>query len=214
MSLKDTKSYPKTTQSFISDVRKRAKKHGIEITISDEEYVYMNDELECAGFFDDVKKQLQVAAGECHFNEWFPIFIHESCHMDQWLDDPDMWNNVYYGKTNIDNCDVMESWLAGDIELKKDQLAQVVEQLQNIEMDCEQRVIARIDEYNLPVDKEIYIKEANIYVLFQLVAKKNRKWYKKYPGDSKKVLNLLPDTLYYDYTKISPALRKELEKFI
>lgn len=92
---------------------------------------------------------------ENDFQNVFEYFIHEYCHFKQWKEQTDIWKN---GQAN---------WLLFDLFLKKKFDKFTKSQLlsiQKLELDCDERAIKEIRQYNLPIDIRKYTKESNSYI--------------------------------------------------
>ena len=54
----------------------------------------------------------------------------------------------------------------------------------------------------LPINKEIYVKKVNAYLLFYKVLEKTRKWYQVAPYELSEVLDLVPSKLLKNYDEL------------
>lgn len=86
---------------------------------------------------------------------WVPVLVHESCHMDQWIEDK---------KRAIDNSYANGSlydWMIGKKKLGKNQLKKVIENIIMYELDCEKQSIEKLKKWDVPISLDIYIQKAN-----------------------------------------------------
>jgi hypothetical protein len=156
----------KNVNNFIDDLVKICKDNNIKLELSNTEKVTAEDNLKCNGYFDGKKL---VVATKNPLNLWLRILVHESCHIDQLLEDKEWYNNTNEHVSKIDK------WLKDskkDFKDKDESYRSVAE----LELDCEKRAINKIKKYNLPIDIKEYTKEANEYILGYMKSKKTGKW--------------------------------------
>ena len=143
---------------FFKDTYKIAGIAGISIKLSHKDFILIdkdNPDSICGGYFDG--KELHVAIGRS-IKHWLGIFVHESCHMDQWLESSKYW------KQTSGNC---YSVFSTYFEYKKDskKVREAFNRIIRVEADCEKRTIAKIKLYDLPVNVKKYNREANAYLM-------------------------------------------------
>jgi hypothetical protein len=151
---------------FIDDLIKLCKENSIKLELSDTEKVTAKDNLKCNGYFDGEKL---VVATKNPLNLWLRILVHESCHVDQSIEDKKWYNDCN------DHISKIDKWLKNskkDFEDKEKSYKIVAE----LELDCERRAINKIKKYKLPIDINEYIKEANEYILGYMKSRKTGKW--------------------------------------
>ena len=73
---------------FLLDVKQTCKDHGIKFKLVNASKVPITKNLKSIGYFDG--ESLVVSRKH---NFWLPVLIHESCHMDQWIEKCKLWNN-------------------------------------------------------------------------------------------------------------------------
>lgn len=198
---------PSEYKKFVDSVKRKCKYHGIKLVLSPSRYVIFTDDYknECAGYFADDDKLLVVACGK-PAEEWIQILVHESCHMDQWIqNDPRLeeWGNA---------CISYSQYLQGNKILNKAQLRSVEDKLIELELDCEIRSVAKIKKWGLPISIEKYIKEANVYILSYRIQGQ----YKKFPvglSKDKQLVEAAPKVFLKSYQQIPTKLSKELHRF-
>jgi hypothetical protein len=195
---------PYTSTGYINDLFLKAKQHNVSILLSKERSVQLSDNpnSQCNGYFDGDKAKLAVACGNQPFEVWFPILVHESCHMDQWIEKCPAWINGYIG--GVDSTTILDLWVNHHIELTDDQLWKVIDMTREVERDCEARVIEKALQYGLPMDIIEHAKKGNSYVYFYNIIGLVRKWYEigSEPYSIPAVWNNMPPDFNRDYTKI------------
>lgn len=109
---------------------------------------------------------LEIAIGGL-WQEWLPILVHETCHLDQHIGD----------KASFDRAEkslrAISSWLdRKTVCVSEEDFRTVV----GNESDCEIRAVAKIREFTLPVDIPDYIRRANAYLGSYPVAMRHQVW--------------------------------------
>lgn len=195
-------------------IKQTCKSFDIDFRLTDASHVIYEADVTqtpCAGFF--TKDVLAVAINK-PLEEWFPILLHESSHMDQYLDDCKEWTDTI-SEDGTDICDLFFEWLDGK-ELSIDYATELAKIVLAIELDCEKRTVEKIKTYQLEswLNTEEYIKKANSYVYFYLYALEKRSFYK--PGFSpytiEEVWNVAPNTFHGSYDTIPKELYEKFEK--
>jgi len=190
-------SLEKSKRSFALEEQWRLQSKGISVNFSPAATVSFGN-TECNGYFvDEPKPFLTVATGKDDA-EWFPIFVHETCHADQFLEQAPCWTNKIGG---IEPMTILDLWLDHHVELNPIQLNNTIRAALEIELDCERRVVAKHEKHNLDFNKEEYIQKANSYVYFYLVMMTTRKWYGsgKAPYKIPEIWKTMPTTFQDDY---------------
>lgn len=186
---------PQEYRPFIASVKRQCKTYGIELLLSPSKTVVLTDDFsqDCSGYFCDSDKALVVACGK-PFKEWFEILIHEFCHLEQWKTDPrwKKWTNA---------CGKTWEWMAGDIIMNKTQLRNVLDNMVELEKDCEMRAVEKIRKWDLPVNITQYVKKANVYLYSYHMLPE----IKKFPTGVHSDINLIemaPKTFRKNYRKV------------
>jgi hypothetical protein len=199
-------------ETYLLKTIEKAAKNNISVEFTVEE----NSKL--GGYFDDDLLKLNVnlksPTNTIFFTEkWFFTFLHESCHMNQFIENCPEWSN--FNIDDIDCLDVLFKWLDFKIELNQEQLNKYINNIIVLERNCEQRAIDKIKKFKLPLDIVLYTKQANAYIYFYEALKTTRSW-----GDIKKpfftnpaILELCSDTLDYELKnkKLLDIIIKELK---
>jgi hypothetical protein len=190
-------------EQLMEDTKKQASDNNVTMILSDEETLDYGDGTRVNGYFqgDSEKLEFAVAMGKDE-KEWLPVFIHESCHMDQFLENAKVWTDLDSVSGDEDAITVLFNWIGGEdypMELVKE--AATLTML--MELDCEKRSVEKMKKYNLNINLEDYIKMCNCYVLFYKYILNRRTWYApgKSPFHNEKVWSIFPSTFDIDYTK-------------
>lgn len=204
---------------FISDLIYKCAEHNVAFIASGETHVNG-----CNGYFDDEFKNLSPVITEdtkavlaCAMGKaeelWFPVLLHESCHMDQWIEQCPVWTEGYMGER--DTSSILFDWVDGNIELDEIDLNNIVTSVLDVELDCEKRAAKKIETYGLDMDVKRYIQTANSYVMFHRFIQKHRKWYKPHqePYNLPHIWKQFPDHWLDDYSELPEEL-EELYKSI
>ena len=190
---------------FIEDLRKTCKENGIKLRLENKTgipYTDNDDGMMVNGYFSGEDKELACAVGK-DIDLWLTILIHESCHMDQFLENVPAWtDNVGLEQT--------DSWLSGEDDVDMDQIEEEIRTGIDVELDCEKRSVKKIKQWKLDsiVDVEEYIQKSNAYILFYRWMHKNRSWYKigKEPYNIKDIVSRMPKSFNIDYSRLSPKI--------
>lgn len=169
----------KNIDLLITDIKRLCKENGIKIYLPKSKSIRYEN-LYISGYFDE--NTLACAMGK---PDSISILIHESCHLDQFLEDKELWNKSAKMPS-------VDDWLNG-----KDysNIEKAIDNLKLIELDCEKRSVQKFIKYNIPFNKKEYIQKANSYVQFYNYLKFSRKWCHRHntPYSNKNVYSLMPD---------------------
>lgn len=194
---------------YVSITIDKAVQNNISITLHNKKY-YTEGESNArfAGYFDSDGKELLVATGGSK-RDWVEVFIHESCHMDQFLENSRIWSDSFNSKGD-DKYSYLFEWLDGETYDKKD-ITLSANTIKALELDCEKRSVSKIVEFDLPIDLEKYIKKANSYILFYNFVKKHRVWSNpgKPPYSFKEIVELMPSDFSLNY-KVLPRWYEDM----
>lgn len=211
-------NYGKLTESditkvkvFIEDLKIYTKENNIKLILSPEKGVQFSEGgILCNGYFDDITSTLACALGK-DVSQWLVILLHESCHMDQWVEKVPEWTE----NVGMDN---IEKWLNGDDSVNMNNIDNEIRTSIIVEVDCEKRTVEKIKKYGLDsiINIDEYIQKSNAYVLFYLWMRKNRKWYTigKEPYNIPDVVSVMPKTFDIDYTILDPKIEKKYDTYL
>lgn len=120
--------------------------------------------------------ELEIAT-DLPYEDWFPVLLHESCHVDQFLESSPHWLGYYviHDGERLDGVDIIDSWISGS-NIPQDALWKATDASIAVEWDCEQRALVKIREWNLPLDPEEYAQKANAALYQYRMAVKLRRW--------------------------------------
>lgn len=190
---------------FIEYIKPIAKENKIKLRFSDSMYVRygVGKSSKSLGYFDSNKTKDYNGVLACAMKNplSFNVLVHESCHLDQYIENTKLWRDA-------DNyLSVFFDWVDGkEIHHKKLKKAFIISQ--QLELDCERRAVKKIKKLNLDIDVERYIQEANAYIYLYTYIYMNRVWYKPRKPIYKDnlVLSLMPKKFIKDYTHIPPKI--------
>jgi len=202
---------------FLCDLKEKAHEHNVTVILSDDRVVLLKNGTECNGYFNVVGTEpptLAIACGQPQEN-WLQTLVHESCHMDQWIENTKEWQDCIV-VDNIEALDLVELWIDKKIELNKKQLNYFINASRNIELDCEKRAVDKIMKYNLPITISEYIQRANSYIFFYTLLKQTRRWYKigNEPYNNKEIWTQMPNYFISNYDKVPKKVKEVLLKII
>lgn len=190
---------------FIEDIKKKAKKHGVEVIIRNNPLVKLEgEEVYCAGFFCSETKQL-VVGKQPKEADTIGLLAHESCHMDQWIEDNFLWEKLAIGY------DLFFSWVEGHKIIKREHLEEAIQDIIRLEKDCEQRAIKKMLKYNIKIDYDKYRRRANAYLYAYLFFLEKKAWIPKI-YDKQEVWAEAPARFPKEYKKIPIKLYRKFQK--
>ena len=197
-------------KNFIEAEIAHCKQHKIKVELVEEESVEINGGA-CGGYFVDEPRPRVVVANGKPIDNWLPIFVHESCHKDQFLEKVPVWTDKI--KDHFDANEIMDMWLNQAVELTPNQLSKVMKQVIAVELDCEQRAVRKIQQYDLPIDQTEYIQKANAYLWQHRYIQKTRDWGKESDHDLPELWQQMPVDFCSSYAKISNKMLKLFSKY-
>jgi len=166
---------------LIADISTKCIKNKINFRLEYAEQVDTNN-IPCSGYFDE--KSLVVATKKKNIQDWLDILIHESCHLDQFIEKSKVWTPDELGLF------VVEGW----IQNKKISSKKAIEAFHNtilLELDCEKRTVKKIKKYKLKVNIDLYIQKANAYLYGYGVSYKKKVWPNR-PYEKAFIINKMP----------------------
>lgn len=140
-------------------------------------------EFPCSGFFDE--KTLVVATNKKCKLDWIGTIIHESCHLDQFIE-----KSKVYMKDDL-GLYVVEDWIKGKQKDKKKAFKAFIDTIR-MELDCEQRSVKKFKKYKIKFDEKEYVQQANAYIFSYVYAFLNKKWY-PVPYEKKSIVRRMPN---------------------
>lgn len=171
--------------------------------------VPLTDNLKCNGYFN-IPPEFCVGMSKPQ-GQWLRIFVHEYCHFRQWVEKEPCF--MTFDHTN--GMGEFDEWLDHKKELTKTQVLACTRACQELELDCEKRVVEMINLFHLPIDIENYIKRANAYVLFYNYVMKHRYWSGKIsPYEPKEVLDTVPAYWMVSYKTMSSEYEDAITRYV
>ena len=160
-----------------------------------------------AGFFDE--KNLVSCSKR---PDWVSILVHESCHMDQFLEESRLWGDP-------DND--FDIWSKKNAKIDPKRYTEEFKLTLKLEIDCDRRAVQKIKDYNL--QKYVgglarYIRAANCYHGCYYYFRKLLAFYKaeKTPYSQPELLKLFPPNrimAFEESWKANPPLGNYLKKY-
>lgn len=186
--------------SFLQFVREQCRKHKIKLVLSDKSYVETGQSTRCNGYFDSANQVLAVATGQPE-DRWHKILVHEYAHMTQWVRQTPKW---VAGLEDGDAETLVELWYNREIELTAKQRQKWIGLGRELEREAETLAVRFIGDYDLPVDRRAYIRNANAYLYFWTFSGIIRRWYRigHEPYNIAQILAVMPETLAVDHAKL------------
>lgn len=193
-------------KKLIEDITIQCLKNGISLRIYDHTSLAGN-----IGSFNNDDKVLMVCTGGKEAdNYWIGTLIHESCHMDQWIE-----GSLIYKKWDC-ALDIQE-WMNGS-KWRKAEVTETIKRTINLELDCEKRSVNKIDKYKLGyvINRDMYIKRANFYIYIIKALQVFRKWPKsrKPKAWCVKMYSMMPPYFKKSYKEYPEGFLEELKKMI
>jgi hypothetical protein len=164
-------------QRFLAALEATCRTQGVRLDLSATPTVpYGPEAVPVSGYFvDHPIPTLAVATGK-PVPDWQRILAHESCHLDQWLEHDPVWaGNVM--ADGLEAVDWLHAWCTHTRELTATEVAIAVRRAQEVELDCERRVLAKIQTFGLAIDAATHVQKANAYVQFYAHLGRTRAWY-------------------------------------
>lgn len=184
---------------FIEDLETKCKEYGVKLVLYDMKFIE-NDGDKFGGWFDADNKELHCAFPDKIQTKYVELLVHESCHMDQWIE------NTKYWAIERRNNSLTEVWkiLKGE---KVNKLKYHLRNVQMMEAECEKMSIEKIKDYDLGINIERYAMKANSYLLFYSVLVETKKWTDYPPYKFKDIWRGLPDKILSNF-EISEDLKQ------
>jgi hypothetical protein len=200
-------------QTFIYSLKRKAKSLDVNLVIdSTRKEVIMiegdENDTESAGYFDTPKGKGKLGLGTKRpINEWLPVLVHESCHMDQWSEGLPIWKETENMRYNI-----FGDFLKGKRCILKE-AHKCMDILKKVEIDCEIRSIEKIKKYKLPINIKEYIQKANAYIFSYNWMKKTRRWVDSDSLYKPEVLEIIDTEFYNSYDETPKKIESMFKKY-
>lgn len=165
---------------LIADIAYKCLKNGFSFNLAAKKTVEAGKGIACSGYFDE--KELIVASLK---KDWIDVLVHESCHLDQFVE------NSKYWREGEDGIILMDQWLLKKKEYNKSRIEKAIKSTILLELDCEKRTVRKMKKYGVKCDDSIYIQKANAYLLSYWASYRDRKWY-PFPYEKKSIYGKMP----------------------
>jgi hypothetical protein len=159
-------------------------KNNIGFYLINDTHVQIDNNIKCSGYFDEDDLKVAIKKPE---EDWLPILVHESCHLDQFLEKSVLWAGGECGINTID------SWLQGK-EFNKIKLQKSFEDTIKLELDCEKRSLQKIKKFKLRINTLNYIQRVNAYLFSYWATYRDRKWY-PFPYNNPRIYKRMPEKI-------------------
>lgn len=198
-------------KKFYNFELEKAKSHGITVDLVNS---YVIPKMKCSGYFDEETLAVAIKRNP---NNWFQVFIHETCHMDQFLEKSSVWNRKI--KKKYCPLELYEMYIDGVIETTDEIAFEIQKYCVEVEWDCEKRSVKKIRKNDLGINIEKYTQEANLYLYLYPFCFLKRKWhsYTKIRRNNPDIIDSMPRQFLkkpVDYIHIPNEILKQLEKGI
>ena len=199
--------FPEIYHPFIKDIISIAKKNKIKIVSKNTEFVYSgeNDSVPSAGYFSSDPLELVISL-KASIENTMSLLIHESCHMDQYL------NNRVTWEKSLTSYSIFYNWIAGDNTYDEHEIQTAADDAIDLELDCERRSVEKIKKYNLPLDIATYKRRANAYLYAISYFSTTRKYHPKIYAKAD-VWTKAPINFKKNYQKIPVKLLKSYQNY-
>lgn len=200
-------SHPSVAK-LIADVSKLCIENGVTMRMYNGNKVHLGNRMYSSGFFSSDPKHLELAVSTGVEDEkWLIILVHESCHLDQWVEDKSVFDEM-------DASASIDDWISGKRMTRK-RIEKSIDTTMKIELDCEKRSVKKIIKYNLPLDVDRYTQMANTYIYFYQWMKTSRMWIPKHKSlYIEEIIKHAPKKFKRDYSEIPQRLREAFDKYI
>jgi hypothetical protein len=198
----DLNNLPKAVHDFVQSVLTTCDVYNIPVSMPKKYRVVLSG-LGCSGYFDENPLQFATACGGS-YRKWLPVFIHESCHIDQWLEQSEEWTAKVPGFT-VNPGTIFDEWLNYKIELPDDIKNAIIDYLVYLELDCEIRTVEKLKKYDFPVNMNEYIRMSNACIWGYRIISETRIWNHNYISD---VLKRMPNHFDNDYSVLPNIMHK------
>jgi hypothetical protein len=197
----------KNDKIFLGFAVSEAAKHKVNLVFLAKKYI-LSDNVYCSGFFEEDKKRIVVAIRYPQ-KKWFPVFIHEFCHFQQWKDNTPTYLRL---SQHEDINTAVWDYVDGK-KIAKSVIEKSVRAYQKMELDCEKRVVEFAREFKLSIDIDKYIQQANSYLLFYEIARRTGRWYDVAPFDIPEIVQVIPAEFLNDYSDVPKKIEGLMMKY-
>lgn len=177
------------TQTFLQELKGLCKEMDVKLILEDKPKIKYAKNMYVSGYFQQNPAEIVVATKK-NEEAWLSILVHESCHMDQWIENSGLWK-LHNSQEDISQ--ILDDHVSGKNKSTTKKFKASLNKSLRLELDCEKRSIEKIKKYNLPIDIKTYIKKANAYIFLYSVMATTNKWCDKAPYKIKEIFDIMPD---------------------
>ena len=196
-------AYPKSVKKFLNDLIEECQNNNVTLKLEYKKNIALYN-TKFDGYFAASNPLVLAVATKKDLDKWLEVLVHESCHLDQHLEET--------FSIEIDNFKILNDWISGTPQ-KKTKVIQAVNTIKKYELDCEKRGVEKIIKYNLPIDTELYIKKSNIYIFYYNWVLENRSFGKGKIYNNE-ILELINSTFYKSYSKTPVFLQNHFNEVL
>lgn len=195
MNIKDFLPKTKEFVNFGEHVVGFCEENNYNIDIRDVSYLRYAPKVKCLGYCDEgnivLARKHKLA---------IHTFIHEFAHSMQYAERSPLWEKGILDLEDID----------AKISNFEDYYNAIL-----LERDCEKRVLKLIDKFKLPINKKMYAKKSNCYLVYYHFYYLTKTWNSSVIYDPK-IIKLMPDKLFSPSSlrKIDMDLMQKINKII
>jgi len=180
---------PPETCAWMESVLRELEDAGVTVRLVDAEQADCGGS-KVGGYFDENAPEFVVATGG-PTHVWLSVFVHEYCHFRQSQNETASWTAKLAGECCPQ--EAFDAWLAGVVEMTPEQLRAAVGLVLTMERECETMALETLQGTpEIPIDREWYIRAANVYLGFYGVVMRTRRWYDRSPYSRPDPLALVP----------------------
>jgi hypothetical protein len=194
------------SKKFLKHVREHLKEYGGKLVFGRGNKVNCGDGCRSIGYFSDRPLEIRVATKS---RDPISTIAHEYAHFLQWIDTP---QNIMQADDRASL--LVFDWLTGKYYDKKE-VQKAFCRVMVMERDAERRTVDLIKKFDLKVDIDKYIRQANCYIYMHWIMRERRSW--KYrtgvsdPMESRNLISMMPNTFKAKSDKKIPQhIRKKL----
>ena len=159
-------------KKFLKHVREHLSEYGGKLVFGRGNKVNCGDGCRSIGYFSDWPLEIRVAKGS---RDPISTVAHEYAHFLQWLETPQQIMKAD-DKASL----LVFDWLGGK-EFENRDVQKAFCRVMVMERDAERRAVDIMKKFNLKIDYDRYIRQANCYIYMHWIMRERRSWRYK-PG--------------------------------
>lgn len=160
----------KRVRKFVNHVKSELSRHGMRLVLGRGEQVNC-DGIRLSGYFDEVQGVICVGRRNSY---WLTVLVHEYAHFLQWRDRSEEYVNIRVNR--MDSVGIIESWIDGE-EYRPSTIRKAFIKARTLEKRCEMKALKLIRRFNLPVNEEFFVRQANSHIYYYHMMEKMRRRY-------------------------------------